>query len=183
MAVTLLRYLDVDGPHNVVLDRASTSIGRSPDRDVVLQDALVSRQHAVITRDGDTWTVSDPISTHGTYLNGARIRQAILKPGDVLQFGSLNGKRLRFLVQQEGEANDSPEQNSLHDFLTSMQARRDPSTGAGPAADRAPACWAGSSPDAATSAPSTVAPCNIVRRFKSLRVIFDLPVSRRVLGC
>ena len=135
MAVTLLRYLDVDGPHNVVLDRVSTSIGRSPDRDVVLQDTLVSRRHAVIARDGDTWTVSDQNSTHGTYLNGARIQQAILKPGDVLQFGSLNGKRLRFQVQQEGGANDTPEQNSLHDFLTSMQARRDTSAGVVPAAD------------------------------------------------
>jgi serine phosphatase RsbU (regulator of sigma subunit) len=135
MSVTILRYLDVDGPHTVTLDRATTSIGRSPDRDVVLRDALVSRRHAIITREGDTWVIADQNSTHGTFLNSAQIRQATLKSGDVLQFGSLDGKRVRFLVQQDGGVIAPPEENSLHDFLTSMQERRSPSHGLGVAAD------------------------------------------------
>ena len=53
-----LNYTDVDGPHSVDLDRETTSIGRSPNQNVVLNDPCVSRQHAVILREGDTYTPS-----------------------------------------------------------------------------------------------------------------------------
>ena len=96
MPVTSLRYFDADGPHTIALDRASTTIGRSPDRDLVLHDPLVSRQHAVITREGDTWSILDQNSTHGTFVNSTRITRATLAAGDILQLGSLRGVKLRF---------------------------------------------------------------------------------------
>ena len=120
MPVAIVSYSDSNTQHSVVLDRESTSIGRSPDQDIVLSDVLVSRQHAVITRDGNTWTLSDHNSTHGTYLNSVRIQQAILKPGDVLQIGSLKGKKLKFLIQQADQTAFPKEESSLNNLLSSI---------------------------------------------------------------
>jgi len=124
MPVSILNYSDSDGQHNVALDRASVSIGRSPDRDIVLHDALISRHHAVITREGDTWTVSDENSTHGTFLNAVRIQQAVLKSGDVLHIGSLQGKKLQFVVETDEQATGPLEQNSYRDLVSSLQGMR-----------------------------------------------------------
>jgi len=91
-----LTYTDADGPHCVILEAAATSIGRSPSQNIVLRDAIVSRQHAVVFREGAKCTVVDQNSSHGTFLNGARVQRAVLKPGDLLQLGSLEGPSLRF---------------------------------------------------------------------------------------
>ena len=73
MAIVSLSYSDADGPHSVDLDRESTSIGRSPDQNIVLSDPCVSRHHAVIVRDNETYAVIDQSSTHGTFLNSRRL--------------------------------------------------------------------------------------------------------------
>lgn len=120
MPAAIISYSDSNTQHRVVLDRESTSIGRSPEQDIVLSDVLVSREHAVITRDGNAWTLSDQNSTHGTYLNSVRIQQAILKPGDVLQLGSPKAKKLRFVFQDGDQATLSNKESSLDNLLSSI---------------------------------------------------------------
>ncbi len=71
-----------------------TTIGRSPDCDVFLDDVTVSRRHAVITRGGDGFTIEDQGSLNGTFLNRRRIDSARLSDGDELQIGKY---RLLFL--------------------------------------------------------------------------------------
>jgi phosphoserine phosphatase RsbU/P len=134
MSVSSLNYSDSGGQHSVALDRTSVSIGRSTNRDIVLHDTLVSRHHAVITRDGSTWTISDESSTHGTFLNGNRIQQAVLKSGDVLHIGSLKGTKLLFVVETDEQATGPLEQNSYRDLVSSIQGMRDISDGVRPAA-------------------------------------------------
>jgi hypothetical protein len=51
----------------------ATRIGRSPDNDIVLSDAKVSRHHAVITDDGTTFLVTDLGSANGVRVHGRRI--------------------------------------------------------------------------------------------------------------
>ncbi|CAA9235228.1 MAG: hypothetical protein AVDCRST_MAG50-1396 [uncultured Acidimicrobiales bacterium] len=63
-------------------------IGRSPDADVVLNDAQVSRHHAEIRRDGNTFSVLDLGSMNGTRVNGAGIRQQQLADGDQITVGA-----------------------------------------------------------------------------------------------
>ena len=48
-------------------------IGRSPDVEVVLNDANVSRQHAEVWRTSEGVAIRDLQSTNGTYVNGHRI--------------------------------------------------------------------------------------------------------------
>jgi pSer/pThr/pTyr-binding forkhead associated (FHA) protein len=77
-----------------VLDIPSTSIGRSPNAIVYLDDVTVSRLHAEISRSGNTYTVRDLGSLNGTYVNRNRISEVQLEPGDELQVGKF---RLLFL--------------------------------------------------------------------------------------
>lgn len=67
----------------------SVLVGRLPDCDVVVDDALVSRMHARISVRGQSVVVEDLHSTNGIYVNGARItHSAALREGDRLLFGT-----------------------------------------------------------------------------------------------
>jgi pSer/pThr/pTyr-binding forkhead associated (FHA) protein len=77
-----------------VLDGAQTTIGRSPDCDIFLDDVTVSRRHATVSREGGALTIEDLGSLNGTFLNRKRIDKAELSDGDELQVGKY---RLTFL--------------------------------------------------------------------------------------
>jgi len=97
-SVPSLHYVDLDGEHTFAINGDSATIGRSPDQDLVLKEAFVSRRHALITRQSGDYELVDQNSSHGTYLNGKRIARASLKSGDTLQFGSVNAACFRFVV-------------------------------------------------------------------------------------
>ena len=126
MPASSLSYSDSDGQHTIVLDRASTSIGRSPGQDVVLHEPAVSRRHAVIERDEDSYAVLDQKSTHGTFLNGVRVDRAVLAPGDVLQMGSLHGPKLRFHTAKADLTALGTGQSTFGNLLSSMESFRIP---------------------------------------------------------
>ena len=71
-----------------------TLIGRSPECDVFLDDVTVSRKHAELLRDGETFTISDLGSLNGTFVNKKRIESAELEDDDEVQIGKY---RLTFL--------------------------------------------------------------------------------------
>ena len=73
-----------------------TTIGRSPDCEVFLDDVTVSRRHAVITERGGRFEVEDLGSLNGTFLNRHRIEQGALTDDDELQVGKY---RLVFLAR------------------------------------------------------------------------------------
>jgi hypothetical protein len=72
-----------------------TTIGRSPDCDIFLDDVTVSRKHAVLLQEDGRFTIEDLGSLNGTYVNRRRIESAQLSDGDELQIGKY---RLTFLV-------------------------------------------------------------------------------------
>jgi hypothetical protein len=65
-----------------------TVIGRRETCDIYLADPGISRKHAVITRSGNHYVISDQASSNGTYVNGIRITSQVLEPGDVIKMGS-----------------------------------------------------------------------------------------------
>jgi pSer/pThr/pTyr-binding forkhead associated (FHA) protein len=64
-----------------------TRLGRHPDSEIILDDITVSRRHADIVREGDTYFVRDAGSLNGTYVNAERVDEAELHQGDELQVG------------------------------------------------------------------------------------------------
>ncbi len=57
-------------------------VGRSPDVDIVINDANVSRRHAEFWRTTEGVAVRDLQSTNGTYVNGHRVTAVSLSPRD-----------------------------------------------------------------------------------------------------
>lgn len=66
----------------VELTERRLTIGRHPDNDIVIANGAVSARHAAITRRGDEAVLEDLGSSNGTFVNGQRIAQAVLAPGD-----------------------------------------------------------------------------------------------------
>jgi Protein of unknown function (DUF3662)/Inner membrane component of T3SS, cytoplasmic domain len=70
-----------------VLSGERMLLGRSRECDIVLGDPNVSRKHAEVRREGGGWAVFDLGSTNGIKLNGRRVNQAALRPGDRITLG------------------------------------------------------------------------------------------------
>jgi len=70
---------------------------------------LISRNHARIVREGNTFRLVDS-STNGTFVNGKRITEALLKNGDVITLGE-GGPKFSFLseVKEGAVAPEVPE--------------------------------------------------------------------------
>jgi len=63
-------------------------LGREPDNEVVLLDPKVSRHHALLQQQGETFLLTDLGSSNGVFVNGKRIAApASLKDGDILLLG------------------------------------------------------------------------------------------------
>ena len=104
--VDLLESLGIKGPALVVRsgggmagqsfqpDAGRTLIGRSPECQVFLDDVTVSRRHAELVRDGETFSIRDLGSLNGTYVNRRRIESVVLEDDDEVQIGKY---RLTFL--------------------------------------------------------------------------------------
>jgi FHA domain/zinc-ribbon domain len=72
----------------------ATTIGRSPDCDIFLDDVTVSRHHAVLRRNDGRFVIEDQGSLNGTFVNRRRIESTELADGDELQIGKY---RMTFL--------------------------------------------------------------------------------------
>jgi ABC-type multidrug transport system ATPase subunit/pSer/pThr/pTyr-binding forkhead associated (FHA) protein len=74
------------------------SIGRGQENALVLDDPACSGQHAQLMRVGDAWSLRDLGAANGTFLNGARVAEALLSVGDRVLCGNTaltyDGRRL-----------------------------------------------------------------------------------------
>lgn len=78
-----------------LINSATTTIGRSTENDIFLDDVTVSRKHAEISRDGKNYVVTDSGSLNGTYVDGVIKERAKLSDGVELHIGKF---RLHFFV-------------------------------------------------------------------------------------
>ena len=73
-----------------LIAQESTSIGRSPESEIFLDDVTVSRSHAVIERNGSVFALNDLGSLNGTYINNQSLKTSPLTSGDEIQIGKFH---------------------------------------------------------------------------------------------
>ena len=86
---------------SLVIDKASGSIGRGSNNDIVIPEKVVSSLHATISYKNGQYYLEDNRSTNGTRLNNKVIEQNTkvkLKSGDILHFAKCE---FRFLVHDQ----------------------------------------------------------------------------------
>lgn len=84
---------------------AGVSIGRDPASTIPIAEPSVSWAHAKVVVEANRHVIIDVGSSNGTFVNGLRVRRALLEPGDVVQVGpvafSYDGQQL---VEAEASA-------------------------------------------------------------------------------
>lgn len=76
-------------------------VGRAPGCDIIVNDEFVSSRHCRIEKKPNGFVLRDLQSRNGTYVNGAKITEAILNPNDHIRvgealyvFGEVNATKL-----------------------------------------------------------------------------------------
>ena len=73
----------------LTIDGAIT-LGRADNNAIVIPESAASRLHAEIMGARGSWTVRDQSSANGTWVNGERVREAVLQNGDYLRVGTVD---------------------------------------------------------------------------------------------
>ena len=71
-----LVYVQGNDQRTINLDHTPFTVGRKVDKDLVIADPRVSRDHALITSEDGQFCVVDQGSKHGTFLNGEPVQRA-----------------------------------------------------------------------------------------------------------
>ena len=83
----LLVSLDGVVIQEVQITKDTTTLGRRPYNDIVIDNLTVSGEHALLHKVGQTVYIEDLNSTNGTYINGKPIRKQQLSPLDAVEIG------------------------------------------------------------------------------------------------
>jgi hypothetical protein len=82
----------LSGPYagrTFLLGDGTAVIGRDPAAEIAFPtDPTTSRRHATVEWDGSAWVLRDQGSTNGTFVNGARVTEQVLHPGDQIRIGA-----------------------------------------------------------------------------------------------
>ena len=86
-------------------------IGRRSDCQIFVPDMRVSRQHARLWKDKETWTLEDLGSNNGTFINGVRLQQATaLRHDDEILIAN---NRIRVEARDNPSESKPPEGNAV----------------------------------------------------------------------
>jgi predicted component of type VI protein secretion system len=73
--------------HELKVDK--TTVGRVDDNTLQIPEPSVSSHHCEILLRGSDVVVHDLNSTNGTFINGEKVTESVLKPGQVLRLGQI----------------------------------------------------------------------------------------------
>jgi pSer/pThr/pTyr-binding forkhead associated (FHA) protein len=83
------RLISLDGQADIPLDRLLVIVGRHRSCDARIDSLRVSRRHCCLGLDSEGVLVRDLGSANGTWINGVRIDDGLLRPGDELAIAHL----------------------------------------------------------------------------------------------
>jgi len=117
MQVVLVMFLSNGDRRSFSLARDITVVGRREDCDLRIPVGDVSRKHCRLVKDGDTVRIDDLGSSNGTFVNGQRVQESLLNPGDLVHVGPI-----QFVIQIDG----IPFDDDIH-FPPTAEQSHDPS--------------------------------------------------------
>ena len=80
-----------------------TTIGRVEDNTFHIADPSISSHHCEVQLRGSDIVIRDLNSTNGTFINGNKIEESVLKPGQTLRLGQVELK-----LEAEGTTTSAP---------------------------------------------------------------------------
>ena len=89
MDVNLVLFKKNGSTRSFRLPSSVTIIGRRQECDLCIPLMIVSRRHCQLDQDRGHLKIRDLGSRNGTFINGQRVDQAVLNPGDKVQVGPL----------------------------------------------------------------------------------------------
>jgi len=108
-----LVFVQGNEQHTISLNHTPFSVGRKADKDLVIADPRVSRDHAIIISEDGKFMVVDQGSKHGTFVNGERVERKALEQNDRLEFGVREVAYVIFNPRRVGS-------NSAREFLSQI---------------------------------------------------------------
>ena len=84
---TVLIVVEGTERRTLLLDHFPFTVGRRTDRDLVLADPRVSREHAELVREPDGVYIVDQNSRQGTFVNNEKVDRRKLERNDRIEFG------------------------------------------------------------------------------------------------
>jgi len=92
-----------------ILRKDKVEIGRRPSSDIVLTESSVSSMHAQIIQSEGEWKVLNLLSSNGTYVNGEKVINQVLRPGDMIAFA---GSEFVFSLVEDDEIEEESTANN-----------------------------------------------------------------------
>ena len=90
MPAPILRLVSVEGDRDIALTAAGPLVvGRAADADISVFDATISRRHAELRVAGDGVAIKDLASVNGTFINGVRVSEGVVRVHDSVAFGKV----------------------------------------------------------------------------------------------
>lgn len=132
----VLIYVQGEQQQTMSLNHTPFTVGRKVDRDLVIPDPRVSREHATIVAEDGEFFVVDLGSKHGTFVNGERVDRHKLQRNDRLEFGARDVAYLIFhplhatsntareFLSQISGIQIAPEASDLEKLTLFMEAAR-----------------------------------------------------------
>src|SRR5579862_1540149 len=109
----LLIVVQGNDQRTLTLDHTPFTVGRKIDKDLVIADPRVSRDHALIIAESGQFFVEDQGSKHGTFVNGERVQRKQLERNDRLEFGVRDVSYVVFNPQRASS-------NTAREFLSQI---------------------------------------------------------------
>src|SRR3954465_12545563 len=89
--------------HELKVDK--TTVGRVEDNTFQIPEPSVSSHHCEILMRGSDVVVHDLNSTNGTFINGEKVTESVLKPGQTLRLGQIE---MRLETETSAGASTAP---------------------------------------------------------------------------
>ncbi|UCD82009.1 MAG: diguanylate cyclase [Desulfobacterales bacterium] len=119
----LVIFIGKDSGKRHALKPGATTIGRSHEADITIDDDWASRVHCVLDWKGEAFEIEDRDSTNGTYVNTLKISRTQVPPGVPIQVGH-SLMKIEFKDEAELQLERNLKRSAFIDGLTGIFNRQ-----------------------------------------------------------